>query len=96
LKEKKLAAANETDEYSDLTVLRQKYFGQSVWRLKSGIETLVDALVNSLKSNNNVKLYLNEPCEKISFDQNKKINVKTKHSNEKLDFVISALQAKSI
>jgi protoporphyrinogen oxidase len=90
---KRNQAANE--DYADLAIMRQNYRGQSLWRFKSGIQTLVDALVSDLKTKDAISLTLNEPCERISFDENTKVHLKTKNQVEKFDFVICSSQSKS-
>ncbi len=67
-----------------------------MWRFKSGIQTLVDTLVDSLKANEDViKLNLNEPCERINFDGDNKIQLKTNSREEEFDVVICSSLSKS-
>ena len=67
-----------------------------MWRFKSGIQTLVDTLVDNLKANEDViKLNLNEPCERINFDGDNKIQLKTNSREEEFDVVICSSLSKS-
>ena len=77
--------------------MKDDFKGLSVWRLTNGLEEMVEKLVSKLSQDENVKLYLNEPIEKLEFNHEKKeksIDIITKTKKENVDIVISSVYAK--
>jgi hypothetical protein len=76
---------------------RGDYKDQSVWRFKNGSEELVRRLVEKLSAENNVKLHLNEPIEKLEIDNEKfenSVKIKSKTREDTVDIVISSVYSK--
>ncbi|CAF0738300.1 unnamed protein product [Brachionus calyciflorus] len=89
---------NQFDErYQDLVKLKENYRGQSVWRLKDGMQTLTQRLAETLSKDDNVKLSLNDPIQSIKVDHSKKeksIKLTSKNSEQDVDIVISSIYSK--
>ena len=90
---------DEMAKYNDLLSVKGDYRDQSVWRLKYGSEELIERLVQFLSKEDNVKLHLNEPIEKLEIDESKahkSINLKSKKKEEKnIDIVISSVYSQN-
>ena len=85
------------NDYKDLHELRERSKNLSVWRLKNGMQEMVESLVQKLKSEQNVRLHLNEPIESLNFDNEKSgksIQIKSKSITEDVDLVISSIYSK--
>lgn len=68
---------------------------QSVWRVKGGMQQMSDKLVEYLsQESNDVKLYLNEPVERLDFEADSSVRIKTKSLEQNVDVVISNINAK--
>ncbi len=88
--------------HKDLALIQKNYAQKSVWRLKYGLEEMVEKLTQNLtnanncnKTSNNFSLYLNEPIDKLEVDSNSnKIKLKSKSFSDEFDFVISSVLAK--
>ena len=85
-------------DYQDLLPLRERAKNQSIWRLKNGMEEMVEKLVKKLSNDDKVRLYLNEPIERLEFEsentQKKSVRIKTKTHDQKVDIVISSIYSK--
>lgn len=85
------------NDFLDLLALRERAKNQSIWRLKNGMEEMVEKLVKNLSKDEKVRLYLNEPIESLEFDDDnahKSVRVKSKNQDEKVDIVISSIYSK--
>ena len=80
-------------------LLRPRVKNQSIWRLKNGMEEMIEKLVKRLSQDKQVRLHLNEPIERIEFDNDGKersVRVKSKSIDEKFDVVISSIYSRCI
>lgn len=87
----------EDEDLVDLLSIKKNYMNQSVWRLKNGLQEFTDRLSQVLSEQENVKLYLNEPVERITFDDEKReksVKIKTKTIEQDFDIVISTIYSK--
>ncbi len=85
--------------HNDLAQIQKNYAQKSVWRLKHGLEEMVERITQNLTNANtdskSFSLYLNEPIEKLEIDENSnKIKLKSKSLSDEFDFVISSVLAK--
>lgn len=83
--------------YDDLSEMKEAFKGFSVWRLANGLEEMVGKIVDKLSQDKIVKMYLNEPIEKLEFNHEKKeksIDIVTKTKKENVDIVISSVYSK--
>ena len=84
------------DKYKDLVDLRKHFNPQnlSVWKIDSGMSSLVNNLVEHLVRDGYVKLNLNESVEHLTFKNNNQIQVKSTRSTENFDMVISSVYSR--
>ena len=85
--------------HKDLAQIQKNYAQKSVWRLKYGLEEMVEKITQNLTNANSDSkkfcLYLNEPIEKLEVDENSnRIKLNTKSSSDEFDIVISSVFAK--
>lgn len=84
--------------YSDLVEMKKSLTGLSVWRLKNGMEEMVEKLADELSQNENVKINLNEPVVSLELDETKterSLKLKTKSIQDDFDVVISCVNGQS-
>ena len=75
--------------------MKEKFAGTSVWRLKSGMQTLAETLIKHLKKFDDVELKNNEECLKIDFNSKlNRVEVKTSKNIYDFDYVISSVYSK--
>lgn len=88
------------DQYKDLVDLRKHFdpSNLSVWKVDSGMSSLVNKLVENLGSDGYVKFNLNEPVETLEFNKrsgdSNQIQIKSSNSVENYDMVISSVYSK--
>lgn len=86
------------EDFEDLLEIKKDYANQSVWRLRNGMQGFTDRLVDVLSKQDNVRLLLNEPVQKLEFSKDKaekSIKIKTKTMEKDVDIVISSVYSKS-
>jgi protoporphyrinogen oxidase len=86
-------------DFQDLVLLRDRAKNQSIWRLKNGMEEMVEKLVKKLSEDETIRLHLNEPIEKLEFEREsnltkKTVRIKSRSFDEKVDMVISSIYSK--
>lgn len=81
--------------YSDLVEMKKMLTGLSVWRLKNGMNEMINKLSLKLSSDENVKIHLNEPLTSLDFVNDKSIKLKTKTVEDDFDLVISTINSQS-
>lgn len=83
--------------YEDLSALKEKFAGTSVWRFKSGMQTFSDTLVKYLQTFDDIELKDNEKCLEIDIkSESNHIEVKTSRNKYDFDYVISSVYSKHL
>ena len=86
-------------DFQDLVSLRDRAKNQSIWRLKNGMEEMVEKLVKKLSNDATIRLHLNEPIEKLEFESESTVTkptvrIKSRSFDERVDMVISSIYSK--
>jgi len=86
-------------DFQDLVSLRDRAKNQSIWRLKNGMEEMVEKLVKKLSNDETIRLHLNEPIEKLEFESESTVTkptvrIKSRSFDERVDMVISSIYSK--
>ena len=87
------------NDFQDLRALRDRAKNQSIWRLKNGMEEMVEKLVKKLSKDDKVHLHLNEPIQRLDFNnssQDRSIKIKSTSIEEEVDLVISSIYSRSV
>lgn len=88
------------EQYKDLVDLRKHFDPKnlSVWKVDSGMSSLVNKLIENLASDDYVRFKLNEPVEALEFNKrsgdSNQIQIKSSNSVENFDMVISSVYSK--
>jgi protoporphyrinogen oxidase len=96
---KKPSLKDNFPNYRDLIRIEKDHKKKSVWRLKYGLEEMIEKLINNLseseqKENVKVTLHLNQPVENLEMCDSSKSNLKSKSLQESFDIVISSVLSK--
>lgn len=85
-------------QFNDLVKLRDHFNPKklSVWKLDSGMSTLIDKLAEKLSNDGDVQFKFNESVERLQFNklENNQVEIKSNSSVENVDFVVSSVYSK--
>lgn len=86
------------NQFADLVKLREHFNPKelSVWKVDSGMSTLVDKLSERLSKDGSVRFMMKESVEKLEFQKtdNNQIKIQSNNSVENVDLVISSIYSK--